>query len=303
MHRIRGASAIWIPLLAVAIVVFFVAITRPRGRGVFADSFNLKPAIGAQMPLATKLTNEKGDTKTLGEYLQVGRPVMLLPIFYKCNGVCFAELDSLTKMLIKEVAVSTKKTVDSVVPGRDFDLVVVSIHPKETVELANAKKAEIMGIMMEGWKKLSPEQREEAYNTVDKGIHFTISDPAEVRELTATMGFEYSYDEKRDWVNHPAAAVYLAGSGKVIGYNTGDKFATVTVRAGVKDAAKGVVEPLGDVFLLGCFKMEASSPRTRTIVQILNTSAVLTVLVLGVSMFRMFKKYPSNTLPSGGPTA
>ena len=303
MHRTRGASAIWIPLLAVAIVVFFVAITRPRGRGVFADSFNLKPAIGAQMPLATKLTNEKGDTKTLGEYLQVGRPVMLLPIFYKCNGVCFAELDSLTKMLIKEVAVSTKKTVDSVVPGRDFDLVVVSIHPKETVELANAKKAEIMGIMMEGWKKLTPEQRDEAYNTVDKGIHFTIGDPAEVRELTATMGFEYSYDEKRDWVNHPAAAVFLAGSGKIIGYNTGDKFATVTVRAGVRDAAKGVVEPLGDVFLLGCFKMEASSPRTRTIIQVLNTSAVLTVLILGISMFRMFKKYPSNTLPSGGPTA
>jgi protein SCO1/2 len=290
-------------MVALAILVFFVAITRPRGRGVFADSFDLKPVIGAQMPITTKLTNEKGETKTLGEYLQVGRPVMLLPIFYKCNGVCYAELDSLTKVLIKEVAVSTKKTVDSVVPGRDFDLVVVSIHPKETVELANAKKAEIMGIMMEGWKKLSPTEKEQAYNTVDHGIHFTIGDPADVRELTATMGFEYSYDEKRDWVNHPAAAVFLAGSGKIIGYNTGDKFATVTVRAGVKDAAKGVVEPLGDVFLLGCFKMEASSPRTRTIIQILNTSAVLTVLVLGVAMFRMFKKYPSNTLPTGGPTA
>ena len=303
MHRTRGASAIWIPMLAIAIVVFFFAVTRPRGRGVFADSFNLKPAIGAQMPLATPLTDDKGVTKTLGEYLQVGRPVMLLPIFYKCNGVCFAELDSLTKMLIKEVAVSTKKTVESVVPGRDFDLVVVSIHPKETVELARAKKAEILGIMNEGWKKLTPEQRDEAYQTVDKGIHFTIGKEADVRELTATMGFEYTNDEKRDWVNHPAAAVFLAGSGKIIGSNTGGQFATVTVRSGIRDAAKGIVEPLGDVFLLGCFKMEASSPRTRTIIQILNTSAVLTVLVLGISMFRMFKKYPSNTLPSGGPTA
>lgn len=289
-------------MVAIAIVVFFFAITRPRGRGIFTEKFDLKPNIGAQMPLKTELTDENGKTQTLGQYLQVGRPVMLLPIFYKCNGVCFTELDSLTKMLIKEVAVSTKKSVDCVVPGRDFDLVVVSIHPKETVELARAKKTEVLGIMAEGWKKLTPAEQDAAYQTADKGIHFTIGKEADVRELTATMGFQYTYDEKRDWVNHPAAAAYLAGSGKVIGYNTGGQFATVTVRAGVRDAAKGIVEPLGDVFLLGCFKMEASSPRTRTIIQILNTTAVLTVLVLGVSIFRMMKKYPSNTLSPGGPT-
>lgn len=289
-------------MMAIAIVVAFVAITRPRGKGIFADKFDLKPQIGAQMPLKTPLTDDNGETKTLGQYLQVGRPVMLLPIFYKCNGVCFTELDSLTKMLIKEVAVSTKKTVESVVPGRDFDLVVVSIHPKETVELARAKKAEIMGIMNEGWKKLKPEERDEAYKVVEKGLHFTVGSEADVRELTATMGFQYTYDEKRDWVNHPAAAAYLAGSGKIIGYNTGSQFATMTVRNGVRDAANGVVEPLGDVFFLGCFKMEASSPRTRNIITILNWSAVLTVLGLGVGMYRMFKKYPSNTLSSGGPT-
>ena len=290
-------------MLAIAIVVFFVAVTRPKGRGVFANQFDLKPQIGAQLPIKTPLTDENGKTKTLGEYLQVGRPVMLLPIFYKCNGVCYAELDSLTKMLVKEVAVSTKKSKDSVIPGRDFDLLVVSIHPKETVELANAKKAEILGIMMQGWKKLTPEEQNQAYETVSKGIHFTIGKESDVRELTGSMGFQYTYDEKRDWVNRPAAAAYVTGGGKVIGYNTGSNFATLTVRSGVRDAATGVVEPLGDVFLLGCFKMEASSPRTRTIIQILNTSAVLTVLVLGVAMYRMFKKYPSNTLPSGGPTA
>jgi protein SCO1/2 len=288
--------------MAIAIVVFAFAITRPRGRGIFADKFNLKPNIGAQMPLKTPLTDENGVTKTLGQYLQVGRPVMLLPIFYKCNGVCFTELDSLTKMLVKEVAVSTKKSAESVVPGRDFDLVVVSIHPKETVELASAKKKEILAIMMDGWKKLTPAQQDAAYQTVDKGIHFTIGKESDVRELTATMGFEYTYDEKRDWVNHPAAAVFLAGGGKIIGYNTGGQFATITVRSGVRDAAKGIVEPLGDVFFLGCFKMEASSPRTRMLIQILNTAAVSTVLILGITIFRMFKKYPSNTLSPGGPT-
>ncbi len=290
-------------MLAIAIVVFFYSITRSRGQGVFANKFSLKPQIGGQMPVETPLKDEDGKDVSIGKYLQSTRPVMLLPIFYKCNGVCYTELDSLTKMLIKEAAVSTKKTVDSVLPGRDFDVVIVSIHPKETPDLARAKKAEIMGLFSEGWKKLSPQDQERLYTTLESGMHFTTGKPEDVRKLTEAMGFEYTYDEGRDWVNHPAAAAFLSGGGKIVAYNTGPNFATVTVRAAVKDAKLGNVEPLGDVFLLGCFKMEATSPRTRSIVQILNISAVFTALLTGFAIYKMNKRFPNNPISSGGPQA
>lgn len=297
-------SPIWVVYAAIAIVVGAILLTRPaKTPGVMANQFDFKPKIGEELPVGTPLVDENGKNVVFADYLKNGRPVVLLPIFYKCNGVCYTELESLTKMLVKESTVSTKKTADSVVPGRDFDLVVVSVHPKETPDLANAKKAQMMEVFRLGWEKLTEEERNELEKTLQGGMHFTVGKPEDVKKLTDAMGFYFTYNEKKDWVNHPAAAAFVSTGGKIMGYNTGPTFATKTMRVGVQDAAAGKVSPKGDVFLLGCFKMEAASKSTRTIVGILNGAAVVTVIVLAFCIFRWNKMFPSNTLSSGGPEA
>lgn len=299
----KTSSPIWIPISVITVVIGVVFMIRPiKSNGIFSKTFDFKPQLGAQMPVEAKLLETDGKTHMFGEYFRTGRPVVLLPIFYKCNGVCFTETESLMKMLMVETALSTKRSVDSVIPGRDFDLVVMSIHPKETVDLARAKKAELMSQFREAWQKQTPEMQEQLNTYMDRGVHYTVADPAEARKLTDAMGFYYSYDEKKDWVNHPAAAAFIATSGKIVAYNTGSNFQTKTVRNNIHESVKGTVQPIGDVFLLGCFKMDASSPRTRTIVQILNLCAVLTVACVSFLIWRFNKSYPSNTLPSGGPT-
>jgi protein SCO1 len=297
-------SPIWVALIAVAIVVGAVLLIRPSSTpGVMSKQFAFNPRQGEYLPGNVPLVDEKGKNVVFGDYLKSGRPVMFLPIFYKCNGVCYTELESLVKMLVKESTVSTKKTADSVVPGRDFDLVVVSIHPKETFELGNAKKAEMMSIFRLGFEKLKPEDQEQLNATLDQGMHFTVGKPEDVRKLTDAMGFMYTYDEKRDWVNHPAAAAFVSTTGKITGYNTGPSFATKTVRVAVADASSGKIEPAGDVFLLGCFKMESASKSTRIIVSMLNFGAVFTVIGIAFAIYRWNKLFPSDTLSSGGPTA
>jgi protein SCO1 len=134
-------------------------------------------------------------------------------------------------------------------------------------------------------------------------MHFTVGKPEDVRKLTDAMGFTYTYDEKRDWVNHPAAAAYVSTGGKIIGYNTGSTFATKTVRASIAAAAKGEAEPKGDVVLLGCYKMVAASKSTKIIVSIVNYAAVFTVIAIAFAIYRWNRKYPSDTLSTGGPTA
>jgi hypothetical protein len=52
--------------------------------------------------------------------------------------------------------------------------------------------------------------------------------------------------------------------------------------------------------LLGCFRMEATSPRTRAIVQMINIGCILTVLSIGIFIWRWNKSHPSNTLTNGG---
>ena len=297
----KKSSPIWIPISIFAIVIASYVLIRPiQSNGVLSKSFDFKPQLGAQMPVDAVLTESDGKTHLFGEYFRTGRPVLFLPIFYKCNGVCYAETESLMKMLMVETALSVnKKSVDSVVPGRDFDLVVMSIHPKETAELAAAKKVELMDEFHKAWSKHTPEMQQELGKDLDRGVHFTVATPKEAQKLTDVMGFYYQYDEQKDWVNHPAAAAFIATSGKIVAYNTGSNFQTKTVRNNVHEAFKGAVQPLGDVFLLGCFKMEASSPRTRSIVQILNLSGVATLFGICFAIWRWNKHFPSNTLSTG----
>ncbi len=296
----KKSSPIWIPITILAIVVAMLVLIRPnKSNGVHSNQFDFKPQLGAQMPVDAKLTETDGKTHLFGEYFHSGRPVLFLPIFYKCTGACYVETESLMKMLMVETALSTKRTVDSVVPGRDFDLVVMSIHPKETIELAKVKKIELMTQFQEAWTKQTPEMQVQLNAYLDQGIHFTVATPEEAHKLTDVMGFYYQYDEQKDWVNHPAAAAFIATSGKIVAYNTGPNFQTKTVRNNIHEALKGAVQPLGDVFLLGCFKMEASSPRTRSIVQILNISGIITLLCVSGAIWRWNKHFPSNTLSTG----
>ncbi|MEI8283145.1 MAG: hypothetical protein WCG75_12120 [Armatimonadota bacterium] len=294
-------SPIWIPISILAIVIGSLVLIRPiKSNGVLSNSFDLKPQLGAQMPVGAKLTESDGKEHLFGEYFRSGRPVIFLPIFYNCNGVCYAETESLMKMLMVETALSVnKKSVDSVVPGRDFDLVVMSIHPKETVELAASKRVELMDEFHKAWTKHTPEMQQKLGLYLDQGVHFTVATPEEAHKLTDVMGFYYQFDEKKNWVNHPAAAAFIATSGKIVAYNTGSNFQTKTVRNNIREAYKGAVQPLGDVFLLGCFKMEASSPRTRMIVQILNLAGIATLLCVSFAIWRWNKHFPSNTLSSG----
>ncbi|HLO99690.1 MAG TPA: hypothetical protein VK171_13925 [Fimbriimonas sp.] len=298
----KKSSPIWIPITVIAMVVGAILLIQPTKKpGVFSKSFSLSPQIGTVAAVGAKLTDSEGQTRTFGSYLTSGRPVLLLPIFYGCTGVCETESISLTKVLTLETALSTRKEVNSVMPGRDFDLVVVSIHPKEGWELARANKAEMIANLSEGWKKMDPAEQAKVSETVNSGIHFTVGKAEEVRKLTDSIGFYYTFDEKANWVNHPAAAAYIASSGKIVAYNTGSNFPTKIVRNNVIEAASGKTQPLGDVFLLGCFKMSAASPRTAAIVNILNLSALFTVAVLSLCIWRWNKSFPSNTLSSGGP--
>jgi hypothetical protein len=157
----------------------------------------------------------------------------------------------------------------------------------------------LMTEFQEAWTKQTPVMQQQLNAYLAKGIHYTVATPDEAHKLTDAMGFYYQYDEKKNWVNHPAAAAFIATSGRIVAYNTGSNFQTKTVRNNIHQSYKGSVQPLGDVFLLGCFKMEASNPRTRSIVQILNLSGILTLLCISFLVYRWNKYFPSNTLSQG----
>ena len=74
--------------------------------------------------------DENGRDVRLGDYFGT-RPVVLALAYYECPMLCTQVLNG----TVSGAAASSSST-----PGKDFDVVVVSINPKEGPELAAQKK-------------------------------------------------------------------------------------------------------------------------------------------------------------------
>ena len=81
----------------------------------------------AQLPLNAKFVDDTGAPVTLGKYFDGKHPVILSTVYYNCPMLCSEELDGLTGAL----------EMVHLVPGKDFQIVVVSIDPSETTQTAS----------------------------------------------------------------------------------------------------------------------------------------------------------------------
>src|SRR5271165_2711961 len=81
--------------------------------------------LNEQLPLGLTFTDDQGKQVQLGSYLGK-RPAILALVYYQCPMLCSEELNGLTGAL----------QMVRFVPGRDFDVIVVSIDPSEGTDLA-----------------------------------------------------------------------------------------------------------------------------------------------------------------------
>ena len=90
-------------------------------------SVGIAQNLNAQLPLSLTFTDDDGKQVPLANYF--GRkPAILALVYYQCPMLCSEELNGLTGAL---------QMVDEV-PGKDFNVVVVSIDPSEGTDLAAA---------------------------------------------------------------------------------------------------------------------------------------------------------------------
>src|ERR1041385_2283212 len=85
--------------------------------------------LNEQLPLDLILKNENGETVKLGDYFG-SKPVVLSLVYYQCPMLCNQVLNGMV----------TAFRVMSFAPGKEFQVVTISFDPRETPELAAAKK-------------------------------------------------------------------------------------------------------------------------------------------------------------------
>src|SRR3954470_2595230 len=132
---------------------------------------NIEQHLNHQVPLDLKFMDETGREVALGEFFG-RRPVILALVYYECPMLC-------TQVLNGMVSALGVLTFDV---GREFEVVAVSINPKETPGLAAQKKQ----AYVERYKR--PQTA--------AGWHFLTGKEENIQRLAAAVGFRYAFDER-----------------------------------------------------------------------------------------------------------
>lgn len=248
---------------------------------------------GKTVPQDIEITNYDGRTLTTGQIFSSGRPVIVLPQFYNCMGVCLAERESMAKVLSK-LRVKDKDGNNHMV-GRDFDVLIFGIDPNETAKDSSQEAKNFLEIYNKpDWNKvkergISDDERARRQADADlaatrasNGMYFTTCNSIDtIRRFTDALGFIFYYDPASKLINHPAGGMILTPDGVVSDYLYGTDFATVLVKDGLASASKGQLTKAGEPILLGCIMMDKKTgKRTVVIRNVLNVMCVFTVLSL-----------------------
>jgi len=233
--------------------------------------------LNAQVPLDAVLRDENGKDVKFGSLFK-GRPVLLMPIFYTCRSACTVELESALKAF---------RDMRTDIIGKQYDVVTVSIHPRETAELARNKKAGFLKRYLAG--------REEQRDAATAGWRFMTGDEDQVQRIAQSVGFKYTYTPEKDRVIHPSALMILTPEGRVSRYLIGTNYPQPFTRNALLEAGQNVIgEQAQAVSYFGCFTYDPTTGKTmfhvKRAIQIVGAITLLAMVLSIISMNRRFKE-------------
>lgn len=210
--------------------------------------------------------DENGKPVRLGDYFGK-KPVVLSLVYFNCPALC-------TEVLNGELRTMKAITLDL---GKDFDAITVSFEPKDTPELAKAKRDIYAG------QYGRPAARE--------NWHFLTGERASIDALTQAAGFHYAYDSASRQYAHAAAILILTPHGRIARYFYGVQYPARDFRLGLVEASEGKIGTPTDRALLYCYQYDPVTGKYGLVVMnVVRAGGALTVLVLGIFMFVMFRR-------------
>jgi protein SCO1/2 len=240
---------------------------------------NVKPSITSkisiaqhlnqQLPLSTVFTDETGKQVQLASYFGQ-KPAILALVYYQCPMLCSEELNGLTGAL---------QMVDEK-PGRDFNVIVVSIDPSEGPDLAASKKRSYL--------------KRYGHPESAGGWHFLTGTQPNIDALTQAVGFGYTKipgpDGKLTQFAHASAIQIITPLGKIAQYYMGVEYSPKDLRLGLAEASDNRIGSPVDNILTYCYHYDPGTNKHSLIVaRIVQLGGLVTVLTLGGFMYLMFR--------------
>ena len=226
--------------------------------------------LNQQLPLDAQFLDETGAKVRLGDYFGK-KPAVLSLVYYNCPMLCSEELDGMTAAL----------EMVRLDPGKDFNVVVISIDPSETPELAAKKKAFYV-------KRYG---RPETAN----GWHFLVGQRPAIDAVTNAVGFGYvrvpGPDGKLTQYAHASSIELVTPEGKLAQYYLGVEYSPKDVLLGLIEASGNKIgSPVANI-LTYCYHYDPQTNKHSLIVaRVVQFGGMVTMASLGGFMFVMFRR-------------
>ncbi|MEO6708076.1 MAG: SCO family protein [Planctomycetota bacterium] len=236
-------------------------VTDPR------DYVGYDQKLGAQIPQDLSFNDENGQAVRLVDFAK-DRPMVLALVYYSCPRLCTEVLNGSVRML---------RAMNTLDIGTDFQFVAVSIDPKDTPEIARAKRDTYL----------------EALGSAGNadGWHFLTGDQESITRLAKTVGFRYVWDEHSEQYAHDGGVIVITPDAVVSRYFFGIEFSPFDVRLALVEAGQGKIGSIIDHVLLLCLHYDPTRGKYGFwIVGALRIAGLLTVSLLAIFMLRSIRR-------------
>jgi protein SCO1/2 len=226
--------------------------------------------LNQQLPLDAGFVDETGKAVKLGDYFGK-KPAILALVYYTCPMLCSEEMDGLTSAL----------EMVKLTPGKDFDVVIVSIDPSDSPEQAAKSKA----LYVKRYGR--PETAQ--------GWHFLTGQRPAIDAVTNAVGFGYvrvpGPDGKLSQFAHASSIEIVTPEGRLAQYYLGVEYSPKDVLLGLIDASGNKIgSPVANI-LTYCYHYDPQTNRHSLIVaRVVQFGGMITVAGLGGFMFLMFRR-------------
>ncbi|AMV20113.1 SCO family protein [Planctomyces sp. SH-PL14] len=266
MSSLSRILALVIALLTPALAAAQVPRPMAVGSGEILKSVRFEQRLGGTLSLDEKFRDDQGREIRLADCFGA-RPVVLTFVYHECPMLCGQVLQGLVQCL---------KAIDFT-PGREYNVVVISISPTETPALAAGKKRSLLN------RFGRPETA--------AGWHFLTGDEASIRTIADEAGYRYEPDPKTGQYAHPSGLIVVTPDGKLSKYFFGIDFPTRDVRLALVEAAEERIGTVVDQLLLLCFHYDPSTGRySLTVMRTLQLAGLLTLGVMGSGIYSMLRQ-------------
>lgn len=234
---------------------------------VTSENSTLQDELGATAALEATFLDEDGRPGTLRSFVSGERPIVLNLGYFSCPKACGPILANILDAM---------QNAD-LMPGRDLDILSVSVDEREGPNIAKPKQAAYIDqlgqpLAVQHWR-------------------FLTGEPDAIKTIADSVGYRFERLQDTGIIDHPPVIVLLSPTGVVTRYINGETMDPVTFERAIIEAGQGTVGSFLDRILVSCLTYDSNTGVYQlTAMTIMQVGGGLTVLALGTMIFVLYRR-------------